>query len=372
MPGAETVVVGGGLVGAAAAFELVARGVDTLLIDRAHPGRATDAGAGILSPETSLEADEATAAFAGAAGAHHRRLEARLREEGIADTGYAPVGALRLAQREGEDPWMEEAVALLTRRWPGAVTEVDPAEAAERFPPLGPVRRALFSPGAARLDGRLQRAALLEAAARRGLRRVAAEVTGLEGAGGRLGTVVAGNRRISCGAVLLCAGAWAEPLGRALGVSLPVRPVKGQIVHLCLEGADSTAWPIVQPVLSHYLVSWPGGRVACGGTFEPEAGYDHRPTAAGLRELLREGLRTAPGLGPATLVEVRVGLRPGSPDDRPLVGPVPGWDNVWAAVGHGPEGLLLGPYSAALLADLVTGGTPGPELAPLDPGRFSR
>ena len=81
-------------------------------------------------------------------------------------------------------------------------------------------------------------------------------------------------------------------------MDLPVGPLKGQIVHLRLAGVDTSAWTIVQPVLGFYLVPWPDGRIACGGTMEAAAGFDHRVTADGVHQLLREGLRTAPGLGP--------------------------------------------------------------------------
>jgi D-amino-acid dehydrogenase len=116
----------------------------------------------------------------------------------------------------------------------------------------------------------------------------------------------------------------------------------------------------VQPVLNFYLVPWPGGRVACGGTFEAGAGFDTRPTAGGLRDLLRECVAIAPGLATATFSEVRVGLRPTSADDQPLLGALPGCDNVYVCTGHGPNGLLLGPYSASLVASQVAGAPAGP------------
>jgi D-amino-acid dehydrogenase len=163
-------------------------------------------------------------------------------------------------------------------------------------------------------------------------------------------------------------------LGQLLGCPLPITPTKGQIVHLDTT-QESDGWPIVQPLLTHYLVPWPGGRVACGGTFEAGAGFSTTVTAAGLHELLRECLVVAPGLADAEYLFTRVGLRPTSPDDRPVVGAVPGWGNVWTATGHGANGLLLGPYTAALLAAHIAGGSPETPLATvpkeLDPGRFS-
>ena len=118
----------------------------------------------------------------------------------------------------------------------------------------------------------------------------------------------------------------------------------------------------MQPILNFYLVPWPGGRVACGGTFEPEAGFDVRPTAGGVRDLLRECVAIAPGLAEATFAEVRVGLRPTSADDRPLLGPVPGLGNVHVCTGHGANGLLLGPYSAALVAAGSSDASPAPVM----------
>ncbi len=170
---------------------------------------------------------------------------------------------------------------------------------------------------------------------------------------------------ISAGAVAVCGGAWSRSLAEALGVPLPVRPLKGQIVHLSLPDTDSRAWSIVQPVLGFYLVPWPDGRVACGGTMEADAGFDARPTADGLHQLLREGLRTAPGLGPATVIETRVGLRPSTPDGHPVVGRLPRWGNAYVATGHGAEGLLLGPYSARVLADRILGADPSGGSAAL-------
>jgi D-amino-acid dehydrogenase len=134
--------------------------------------------------------------------------------------------------------------------------------------------------------------------------------------------------------------------------------------------AGTDRWPIVQPILNFYLVPWPGGRVACGGTFEPDAGFDVRPTAGGVRDLLRECVAMAPGLANATLAEIRVGLRPTTPDDRPLLGPMPDMANVHVCTGHGANGLLLGPYSAALVAAGLTGATPADPM-PYGAGRFS-
>jgi D-amino-acid dehydrogenase len=180
-----------------------------------------------------------------------------------------------------------------------------------------------------------------------------------------------GHDDLTCGALAVAGGAWSASIGERLHCALPITPTKGQIVHLA-TAEESGAWPIVQPLLTHYLVPWPGGRVACGGTFEPGAGFSATVTAAGLHELLRECLAVAPGLADAAYLHTRVGLRPTSPDDRPVLGPVPGWSNVWVATGHGANGLLLGPYSSKLLAEQILQ-DPGEAAIPaeLSPGRFT-
>ena len=111
--------------------------------------------------------------------------------------------------------------------------------------------------------------------------------------------------------------------------------------------------------------------MAVGATVE-DAGFDVRPTAGGLHEVLREALRVAPGLAPATFGEVRVGLRPGCVDGLPVLGARSGWDNAWVATGHGADGLLLGPVSGRLVADLVLGHQPAVDfdLTAFSPARF--
>jgi len=368
---ADVAVVGGGLVGASAAYELACAGARVALVDAPLAGRASDAGAGILSPETFAETDDRWFRFGADAAVHLRALVRRLAEDG-AEPGpdaFAQCGSLVVALAEHEDPWFSGVLRLAVDRSP-LVAEITPDEARAMFPPLAPPWRAFHSPTAARVDGRQLRALVLDAARHRGVDVVPVEATGLARIGDRVTAVHCSEGAVRCGAVVLAGGAWSARAAAWLGAELPVTPTKGQIVHVVLPtgavgDAGSDRWPIVQPVLNFYLVPWPGGRVACGGTFEPELGFDTRATAAGLRDLLRECLTIAPGLAAATFHEVRVGLRPTSADDRPLLGRLPGTDNVHVCTGHGANGLLLGPYSAALVASGVLGGgaTPPPPYA---------
>lgn len=369
-PACDVAVVGGGLVGAALCYELVAAGASVTLVDRHDAGRATDAGAGILSPDTQPRDDGGWYELARAAGAHYPALVERLVADGAGDTGYGRCGLLSTVREEHEDPWFAELSAMALRRAPGVVSEVPPDEARRLFPPLGRVWRALYHPDAARVDGRRMAAAVLVAADRRGAHRLPASARGLRTRGTAVTAVVTDRGDVPCGAVAVAGGAWSRELEAPLGVRIPVEPLKGQILHLSLPGAPTDRWPILQPLLGFYLVPWPDGRVACGGTLEPDAGFDARPTAAGARDLLRECLRTAPGLGDATMGEIRVGLRPAPADGLPVLGRLPGWDNAYVATGHGTDGLLLGPYSASLVAQSITGRGDDAALGPFGAGRL--
>jgi D-amino-acid dehydrogenase len=367
----DVAVLGGGLVGATVAYELAAAGASVALVEASLPGRASDAGAGIISPETFHEPDRTRFEFGMDAGRYLRALVGRLVADG-ADPGaeaFAQCGSLVVALAEHEDPWFTDVGAVVTSRSPD-VTEVTVDEARSMFPPLGPLWRALFSPGAARVDGRALAQSVRSAATGRGVRLLSMEAVGVDRSGDRVTAVRGVDDVVPCGALVLAGGAWSAAAARWVGAGLPVTPTKGQIVHVVAPDAEqSDRWPIVSPILNFYLVPWPGGRVACGGTFEPEAGFDVRPTAAGVRDLLRECVAIAPGLADASVHEVRVGLRPTSVDDRPVLGPVPGMDNVHVCTGHGANGLLLGPYSGSLVAAAVMGDAPA-ALAPYEAARF--
>jgi D-amino-acid dehydrogenase len=381
---ADVVVVGAGLVGLALAYELACLGTDVAVVDAGRPGRATDAGAGILSPATSVEADDELWPFLRWCGEHYPDLLTRLAHDGadVAAAGYGACGILSVGLRAQENEWFAPFAASVLARAPGAAGELAPDEARLLFPPLGRVHRVLHVPGAARVDGRGLAAALRAAAGRRNVSFVEGAVAGVRAADGRRTVTAvrieeaagAPTHELGCDAVVVAGGAWSAAMGEWFGRTLPVQPTKGQIVHLGVE-AETAAWPIVQPLLTHYLVPWPGGRIACGGTFEPSAGFSVSVTAAGLHELLRECLVVAPGLSSASYLETRVGLRPTSTDGRALVGRIPGWGNAWLATGHGANGLLQGPGSARALAHVITAAPSPTEEPPLpdsfDPARVA-
>jgi glycine oxidase len=119
-----------------------------------------------------------------------------------------------------------------------------------------------------------------------------------------------------------------------------------------------------------YFVPRPDGELVLGATME-ELGFDTTVTAGGVYTLLRDGHALVPGLTEVPLIETYAGLRPGSPDNAPLVGPVPGYDGIIAATGHHRNGILLAPVTADAVATLLTTGSLPAEVAPFSPERFA-
>jgi glycine oxidase len=167
------------------------------------------------------------------------------------------------------------------------------------------------------------------------------------------------------GAVVLAAGAWSGGLARDLGLELPTRPVKGQLLL-----ADCRAAPVSTPLFAGeaLLVPRPEGRLVVGVTVE-EAGFDERVTLGGLRHILQGACALAPAVAGLPLARAWAGLRPGTPDGLPYLGPVPTLRNLWASTGHFRKGVLLAPLCARLLCGAILAGRAGGELAPFAPGR---
>ncbi|MDH3684391.1 MAG: FAD-binding oxidoreductase, partial [Acidimicrobiia bacterium] len=284
---------------------------------------------------------------------------------GSHDTGFERVGRLAVAIDGDElDAFRGFADVVMERQQRAGhptgheLLEVGPHEARQLYPVLGDVRAALLDTGAARVDGRKLREALLGAARESGAEVRSASVDSID--------AVAADAE----AVLIAGGAWSPRFGEELGVRIPVEPQRGQIAHLGVppDFGDTAAWPMLSLPSDQYQVSWPGGRIAVGATRETGSGFAARTTAAGVLAVLHEAIRASPGLSEAEVLEVRVGLRPVTPDLMPVIGRVPG-SHVVVATGHGPTGLTTGPFSGRLAADLALGRSVEHDLSPFAVGR---
>ena len=364
---AKFVVIGGGVVAAAAAYQLARHGAAVTIVEGDQPGIATNAGAGIICPWTA-PLEDAWYRLCSEGARHYSELLPMLADDGQTDTGYAQVGTVCVTDQAET---LAGLATLLRSRQASApdmgdVTELAPGQPGQLFPPLAPVLAGFWIAGAARIDGRAIRDSLLRAAVARGARRMPGNAT-LERSGDRVTGVHAGAGTVGADAVVVAAGAWTAQVCAGFGVPLPVSPERGQIVHTRLSGTDTASWPVVLADRDPYLVAFPGGRVVAGATRE-EAGFQYSATVAGVGGLLAGAVALAPGLAAAELIETRIGFRPVTSDGWPVLGAVA--DGLIVATGHGAEGLTAGPWSGLAVAQLALGEQPATDLAPFSPYRF--
>ncbi|RDU37373.1 FAD-dependent oxidoreductase [Neobacillus piezotolerans] len=350
------IVIGAGILGASAAYHLAKAGADVTVIDRRDPGQATDAAAGIICPWLSQRRNKAWYALAKGGAAYYPTLIRQLEEDGEKETGYSRVGALSLHTDKGKLAKMEERALARRETAPeiGEIRQLDPGQAARLFPPVSEQFASLHVEGAARVDGRALRNALMHAAGNHGARVIGGSAK-LELSGDLITGVTAEGKYYEADTVIVAAGAWAGELLKPLGINLKLWSQKGQIVHLKLDGRDTGNWPVIMPPSDQYILAFDGGKIVVGTTHEEDKNFDMRVTAGGLHEVLDKALSTAPGLMEAEFVEARVGYRPYAPGFLPVIGKVPGHENLLFANGLGASGLTVGPFLGGQLAKMALG-----------------
>ncbi|TQM70111.1 glycine oxidase [Actinomadura hallensis] len=369
----EIVIIGAGVVGLATAWRTAAGGAAVTLVDPDPGGGASSVAAGMLTPVSEVTYGEEPLLRLGLASRdRYGAFVAELEEATGLETGYRTDGILQVAFDSDDLRHLDEL-----RRFQeslGIAAEALTGRECRRLEPmLAPgVRGGLLAPDDGSIDPRRLTAALLAAAEKAGARLVRQRATGLlvEGgtaAGVRLadGTAVRGDR------VLLAAGPWSGDLeGLPPGAVPPVRPVKGQVIRLRTRvpflGRATRGLVKGSPV---YLVPRKDGEIVLGATQE-EMGFDTRVTAGGLWELLRDARELLPGITELEFAEVSAGLRPGSPDNAPVMGPS-GLPGLVLGTGHFRNGVLLTPVSADILSAMLLD-RPVPGVAgPFTPDRFS-
>jgi glycine oxidase len=338
-PKRDVIVVGAGVIGLASAWRIAQRGLSVAVLERGEPGcGATGVSAGMLAPVTESEFEDEPLLEARLAAAETwPRFAAELAEAGGVDCGYRRNGCLSVALdadeladvRRHHDFRLELGLAA---EWllPSACRELEPALSTA-------TAGGSFTPDDGEVDPRALTAALLAALERADVEIVRTEVASLDEAFEHGRTVVAAT------------GAWAAWLPDE--ARPPVRPVKGQIVRLRGPAAD----PVIERTIrtpAVYVVPRTSGEVVVGATVE-ERGFDTTVTAGAVHELLREAYRAVPELAELEFAEASAGLRPGTPDNAPVV-ERSAVDGLVVATGHYRNGILLAPITADRVAELVT------------------
>jgi glycine oxidase len=353
----DAIVVGGGIIGLSCAWRAARRGARVVVLDRDRPpAGATRVAAGMLAPVGELtfgepELLEMTLAAAEAYPGFVAELEAAT---GLA-TGYERIGALHVALDRDEAAELRRVHDLQRSLGLGAKW-LPPRRCRELEPGLTPsFHGGVHAPDEAAADPRALVTALLAALAGEGVElRTGVEVAEALLEGERIVGVRTGDgEELHAAAVVLATGAWAgQTEWLPESARPPVRPVKGQIVELRPPDGEPPCERIVASERV-YLVPRPDGRLIAGATVE-ERGFDTAVTAGGVHELLREAYRLLPDVTEMELVEAMAGLRPGTPDNLPLIGSG-ALDGLVLATGHYRNGILLAPLTAERVAESLTG-----------------
>jgi glycine oxidase len=329
----DAAIIGGGIIGLASAWRAQQRGLRVCVLERDTPGcGATRVAAGVLGP------DPETPGFEALARASSELWPAFAAELG--DTGYTRCGSLVLAfdggLRDHHGEWLDGA----------ACRALEPGIAHD-------CRGGWLLADDAQVDPRRVVDALVSKIG--DALRTHADVVGVTPQRVEL----ADGSHIEADRVVLAAGAWSA---RRLAKRLPVRPVKGQTLRL------RGPLPATRIIRSEevYVVPRASGETVLGATVE-DAGFDDATTDAATELLLRQAIRAVPAVADLELIEASASLRPGTPDDGPLIGE---WEGLLVASGHYRNGILLAPITAEAIAAVLAGEKPPPETAEFDPRRF--
>ncbi|HEY0537266.1 MAG TPA: glycine oxidase ThiO [Actinoallomurus sp.] len=370
----DVIIVGGGVIGLATAWRSLERGLRVTVADPEPASKASHVAAGMLTPVSELSyGEEALLRLGLASRERYPSFVAELEEVSGRQTGFRDDGTLQVAL-DSDDLAVLDELRRFQESLGIPAQALTGRECRRLEPMLAPsVRGGLLAPADGSIDPRRLTAALLAAVERLGGTLVRERVTEVLTEDGRAtGVRLEGGEALHADQVVLAAGPWSQDIkGVPADVLPPVRPVKGQVVRL--RGDTPFLGRSVRGLVrgsSVYLVPRADGEVVVGATQE-EMGFDTRVTAGGVWELLRDARELLPGVTELEFVEVSAGLRPGSPDNAPVLGPsaLPG---LLLATGHFRGGVLLTPVTADVMAELLVTGEP-PEVArPFSPARFER
>ena len=347
------IIVGGGIIGLSLSIALRKRGATVLVVERGEPGReASHAAAGMLA-DFPLETPPVLQTLASASARMYPEFVHELQDESGINIDLRDQGTILFVTPEHlrERPRLTADCPL-----PSPCSELEPALGHVNLPAIYLKERSV--------DPRALTVAALKAARHRGVDIASATaVTEVLLANGSVTGVGTDRSSYSAPVVVNCAGAWA---GQVPPHQFPTRPVKGQMLALVATSRELLRHVIRAPEI--YLVPRSDGRILVGATVE-EAGYDKRTDAGTIRYMRQAAVHLVPALADARMLEAWAGLRPGSPDNLPLLGatPTPGY---FVATGHFRDGILLTPVTAHVMAQMVTGGQPEYDLSPFSPARF--
>jgi len=347
----DAIIVGGGLIGMSLALSLRRHGAQVLVVERGEPGReASYAAAGMIA-DLDPHTPEVLRPLAVASARLYPEFVHELQDESGADVDLRDQGTIFFP-----DPNVHLAAV--------AISLSDGAQLKKLEPCLNYAGLSVLLYERS-VDPRALMAAALKAAKHRGIEVASGSaVTGLITESGSAAGVRTAKTEYRAPVVVNCAGAWAGQVGP----QAPARPVKGQMLALIAPRRDLLRHVVRAPEV--YLVPRSDGRILVGSTLE-DAGFDKRVDAGVIQRLHQAAANLVPDLGQARMLEAWAGLRPGTPDELPLLGRGP-YDGYFIAGGHYRNGILLAPVTALLMTEVIRGLPPELDLSAFAPSRFKK
>ena len=389
---ADVVVVGGGVTGCAVAYELAKQSVDVLLLDKSLPGRATSASAGGLWPigeavglgcgviyhtsnngsDTSSFTDvgmlpKSFREFLVSSNQHFPELAGRLYELSGIDIEYEPgVGLIFVIYNENERAFVDHLIQSLPPETPLEVLSASEIRRLEPELSHDVLGGALLS-GEHQVNPMLLAEALKRSAMKLGASfRHEARVSAFVRKGEEISGVQIEDEFVSCGTVVNAAGAWSGKLAATVNLALPVYPVRGQIV---LTEALPHTLNACLSTSGCYLNQKKHGEVLIGSTTE-EAGFDVSVTSEAVANLCKQAIRAVPALGNVGIKRLWAGLRPGTPDELPILGPVDELSGYFNATGGFRTGIVASPLTGILVSQCICGEELDASIDPFLTSRF--
>ncbi|MGD0194385.1 MAG: glycine oxidase ThiO [Candidatus Dormibacteria bacterium] len=365
----DAAVIGGGVIGLSVAWRAARAGLSVAVVDPDPGSGASHFAAGMIAPVGEAEfGEEAVVALNRDSAARYPAFIAELELDAGRSAGYRQTGTLHVAVDADEQAALEREFRY--RQDLGLPVErLTSRQTRDLEPGLSPsIRGGMLVASDHQVDPRAMVPTLLQACSRLGVQIHRCSGTLLIENGRAVGVGLDGGDRLEAAQVVLAAGCWSGAVHGVPDDALPpVRPVKGQILRL--RGAPDLIARTIRGG-SVYILPRGDGRVVIGGTVE-ERGFDTAVTAGAVYELLRDARALVPDVAELELVEASAGLRPGSPDNMPIVGgsTVPG---LIVATGHYRNGYLLAPATADAVAGVLAGGRWPEATAPWSPARFRR
>ena len=370
--GYDAIVIGAGVIGLACAWRASERGARVCVLERDRPAAgASGVAAGMLAPVGEASwGEERLLTLNFESLRRWPDFAEQLQAEAQLETGFVQSGALHVALDRDEAEELRRRYELHERLGLES-TWLSGSECRRLEPGLATAARGgAHVPGEASVDPRRVVAALLAALDSRKVEvHSGADVVAAERRSGSWRVQAANGDEFEAPSLVLAAGCWSGQAKWVPGGVPPVRPVKGEILTL----GGTTEEPVCDRIVAGervYMVPRADSRLIVGATVE-ERGFDTRVTAGGVHELLREAYRLIPEVAELELVEASAGLRPGSPDNAPLIG-TSDVEGLLIATGHFRNGVLQAPVTADSIAALLTGDRGPVDLDPFSPQRFAR